>query len=69
MCSSSIPYPDRTEPEYNQMSHPKITISVYYTHLNSHLTYLKDVIPDVIDMNDGWVPITDLGAEHCPELR
>jgi len=30
-------------------------------------TYLKDVIADIIDMNNGWVAITELRAEHCPE--
>jgi len=42
-------------------------VPTYYKCLNSLLTYLKDVIADIIDVNDGWVPITKLGAKHCPE--
>lgn len=56
---------DSTECERNPSisppNHNKVQIS------QSILTYLKDVIADVIDMNDGWVPITELRAEHCPE--
>jgi len=43
-------------------------VPVYNKCTNSQLTYLKDVIADVIYMNNGWVSITDLGAQHCPEL-
>jgi hypothetical protein len=44
-------------------------VPVYNKCMISQQTYLKYVIADVIYVNNGWVSITDLGAQHCPELR